>query len=204
MHQQQETLLARQPRDHNAEQTQELVQKRQVQSRLRIHRRALPSATGSETAASWGLEKKPAMGIERGGFSRADDDLGGGLFVRDVDQSRTWIAGSYQYSISGRRVPRFAGRLTIFQLDRGISANQHPTATFVRLFSATAALPEAAEDGTEGGRGSDAEGLWERVQEPHILLYQGRDGWAESRLVGHGWRGEVELAGGEDHERSIR
>lgn len=48
-------------------------------------------------------------------------------------------------------------RLTIFQLDCRISANQYSAATFIYLLSAAAALPEAAEDGAEHGRSSNAE-----------------------------------------------
>lgn len=95
-------------------------------------------------------------------------------------------------------------RLTIFQLYCGISANQHSATTFVYLLSAATAFPEAAEDDTEHSRGSDAEGLGERVEKVDILLEQGRECWAESRLVGHGGGEGVELAGGANHEPSIR
>lgn len=86
-------------------------------------------------------------------------------------------------------------RLTIFQLDCRISADQHSAATFVYLLSAAAALPEAAEDDTEHSRSSNAERLGEQVEELRILSEQGREGWAEGRLVGHGEVG-VELAVG--------
>lgn len=76
-------------------------------------------------------------------------------------------------------------RLTIFQLYCGITANQHSATTFVYLLSAATALPKATEDDTEHSRGSDAEGLGERVEKVDILLEQGRERWAESRLVGH-------------------
>lgn len=48
-------------------------------------------------------------------------------------------------------------RLTIFQLDCRIPANQHSAATFIYLLSAAAALPEATEDGAEHSRSSNAE-----------------------------------------------
>lgn len=63
------------------------MQERQIQPWFCIYRRAFPPTTGSEAPASWGFEEEPTVGIERGRFGRADGDLGGGLFVGDVDQS---------------------------------------------------------------------------------------------------------------------
>lgn len=121
------------------------MQERQVQPRFRIHRRAFPS-TGSEATASWGLEEESPVGIERGGFGWADNNLCGGLFVGDVDQSRTWIAGSYQYSIIARRAPSFSlPSFSWIAEFRRTNTRPRPSSTFFRRRRRSQRPPRTAQ-----------------------------------------------------------
>lgn len=71
----QASLLTVPPRDHNAQQAQELMQKRQIEARLRLRwwdlQRHLSIVEPSR--AGW-IEEEPSVGVEGGRFRRMDGD----------------------------------------------------------------------------------------------------------------------------------
>lgn len=84
---QQTCLLAIPPRYHDVQQTKELVQKREVQSRLSLWRWCLRIAgccVGHPSCAR-GLKKESAMGFKGCLFRRVYNDLGRRVAIRHVD-----------------------------------------------------------------------------------------------------------------------
>lgn len=204
MHEQQEALLARQPRNHNTEQTQELMQERQVQPRLRVDWRALTTphtAAGAKAPASGGLEEESAVGIERGRFGRADDDLGGCFFVRDVDQSRAWATPA--------RI-----RIQFLELKVQVSL---PSFSWIAEFRRTRTRPRPSSAFLRRRRSQRPPRTAQRAVAARMRRDLGearrsfRYCWSRDESAGRrvdwlamAWgRGEVELAGGESHEPSI-
>jgi hypothetical protein len=75
--QQQTGLFAAESRDHDAEETEELVQERQVQASLCLWwwTESRRGCTTRDPRSSRRMQKEPPVGIECGCFCRMDDHL---------------------------------------------------------------------------------------------------------------------------------